>query len=610
MILLITNAGLSKIASARIGGPKVSLTQFSLGFTSGTVDSTATSVPGQVYGLVAINSAFLSDANSAQYECVVPETVGSFDFNVLGLFDSSNDLIAIAKADNAIKKTASNLPTVIGNRIVVRAQLSITNADAVLNFTLNVLANANLNFVSTVASLSGLASVGLYKTYRVLTMPDGYSDIATSNGSNWTYGRYNPQYVGTSISTAADLTHVYGDLSKPFKSYHVNTIIEFLTGPNAGLIRVITAVDETNNLATISAVTATPQSGNSFLAISKDKVHGVGSVLFSNESGYPIDDTNLVFNSTNKRLGLRKDNPSSAYHQLGGGMYLQQLNTPSGPAINPQGSLGTTIYTYFIVAEDYEGKRTLPSNSGVTNSGNATLNGSNFNRITWTAVPGTKTYYILKSNTSTLLGSTTGLLLDDTGQSTSAFTVATRNETADLVVDGKVTAGQQPTSNLDLTTKQYVDQLINSLFGPGSLKIWPSNSIPTGFLVCDGSAVSRTTYADLFGVVGTSFGAGDGSTTFNLPDFKGRSPIGLGLSDAANAVTSFTLGSKYGEERHIQTVTELAAHSHVYSGPTGGNNAQGGSNVNFVGQNTSTTGSSTPFNVVHPVLPVNILIKT
>lgn len=59
-------------------------------------------------------------------------------------------------------------------------------------------------------------------------------------------------------------------------------------------------------------------------------------------------------------------------------------------------------------------------------------------------------------------------------------------------------------------------------FPPGFIIPWANNSLPTGFLLCDGSNVSRTTYADLFAAIGTTYGAGDGSSTFGLPSLDGR----------------------------------------------------------------------------------------
>lgn len=70
--------------------------------------------------------------------------------------------------------------------------------------------------------------------------------------------------------------------------------------------------------------------------------------------------------------------------------------------------------------------------------------------------------------------------------------------------------------------------------------IWPyaGGGVPAGFLACDGSAVSRTTYSRLFGVISTTYGAGDGSTTFNLPDYRGRSLIGAGTGTKIATIAS------------------------------------------------------------------------
>jgi microcystin-dependent protein/Tfp pilus assembly protein PilV len=88
---------------------------------------------------------------------------------------------------------------------------------------------------------------------------------------------------------------------------------------------------------------------------------------------------------------------------------------------------------------------------------------------------------------------------------------------------------------------------------------WPNEaSIPAGYLLEDGSAVSRTTYADLFAVIGTTHGAGDGSTTFNVPDSRGQVSVNKSSTD-----TEFdSIGEKYGEKTHILTIAEMPAHTH------------------------------------------------
>lgn len=83
----------------------------------------------------------------------------------------------------------------------------------------------------------------------------------------------------------------------------------------------------------------------------------------------------------------------------------------------------------------------------------------------------------------------------------------------------------------------------------------PPANIPAGWLYCDGSPVSRTTYAALFSKVGTNWGVGDGSTTFNLPDYRGVMPLGIS--------GTHTLGSKGGAETVALTTAQLPSHSHT-----------------------------------------------
>lgn len=104
---------------------------------------------------------------------------------------------------------------------------------------------------------------------------------------------------------------------------------------------------------------------------------------------------------------------------------------------------------------------------------------------------------------------------------------------------------------------------------------WGNNSTPSGFLDCDGAAVSRTTYSALFAVIGTTYGVGDGSTTFNVPDLTdkvvvGKSPTkALASSGGANTVTSTgNIGGSAGNT--TLTTPTIAPHSHpMTSGATG-----------------------------------------
>jgi hypothetical protein len=140
-----------------------------------------------------------------------------------------------------------------------------------------------------------------------------------------------------------------------------------------------------------------------------------------------------------------------------------------------------------------------------------------------------------------------------------------------------------------------------------------TGSVPAGFLLGDGSAVSRTTYAALFAVLGTTWGPGDGSTTFNLPDTRGRSPLGSGTG---SGLTARTVGQTGGEELHVLSVGELAEHAHSYTNVAfGGNqNGAGGGGTSWGPSdqtiNTGNTGLNDGHNTMHPYYVASMIIKT
>lgn len=137
-----------------------------------------------------------------------------------------------------------------------------------------------------------------------------------------------------------------------------------------------------------------------------------------------------------------------------------------------------------------------------------------------------------------------------------------------------------------------------------------SSSAPSGYLLCNGAAVGRSTYAALFAVIGTTFGVGDGMTTFNVPDLRGRVAVGMGqgsgLSDRIMGVTG-------GEENHALTAAENAAHTHTVSLHSGyaGSATIGGSPAGLTNtQTSSSSGSGTAHNTMQPFLIINFIIKT
>lgn len=147
---------------------------------------------------------------------------------------------------------------------------------------------------------------------------------------------------------------------------------------------------------------------------------------------------------------------------------------------------------------------------------------------------------------------------------------------------------------------------------------------PSGWLLCNGTEVSRTTYADLFSVISTTYGIGNGVSTFNLPDLRGRVIAGLdGMGTSpANRITSsgsgingVILGATGGEETHTLDLTEIPPHSHdspaEFSIGSGFNNGYGiDGMVNTVGLETTTVGGGLAHNNTQPTMMLYYIIKT
>lgn len=141
--------------------------------------------------------------------------------------------------------------------------------------------------------------------------------------------------------------------------------------------------------------------------------------------------------------------------------------------------------------------------------------------------------------------------------------------------DGNV--GTDPLADGAVTLAKIAAAVQAFLTPTGSVFSFAGSSAPTGFLFCYGQNVSRSTYAALFSAIGTAFGTGDGTTTFGLPDLRGRVPAGLDNmgGSGASRLTSFassgtTLGGTGGSQTHTLSVGETPAHHHsVWGGPSG-----------------------------------------
>lgn len=157
-------------------------------------------------------------------------------------------------------------------------------------------------------------------------------------------------------------------------------------------------------------------------------------------------------------------------------------------------------------------------------------------------------------------------------------------------------------SQLD-TLEKTLQTFANALTPPGTILAYAGTTAPTGFLLCDGSAVSRITYAKLFEVIGESYGVGDGSSTFNLPDYKDRTLF----MRSDSAIGQVSAGS-IPDHRHISNGVRGSA------GWGDGSSAYNGNyNTTYASEDTSLFETSLYSKTVNAVIPAhtscNFIIK-
>jgi microcystin-dependent protein len=177
-------------------------------------------------------------------------------------------------------------------------------------------------------------------------------------------------------------------------------------------------------------------------------------------------------------------------------------------------------------------------------------------------VSASSTYYVFISN------GTTDVAVSLTGPGSADIPLAT------FVTD----AAKDPAAPVDVRSMLPSAPANGVLIG--EVRQYAGAGLPYGWLSCDGAAVSRTDYHELFAAIGTAWGVGDGATTFNLPNMAGRTVVGVGILGD----DTYAIGDDGGEARHAMTAAEMPTHSH-----TGPNHSHAGTSHNHTGPSHSHT---------------------
>jgi hypothetical protein len=331
---------------------------------------------------------------------------------------------------------------------------------------------------------------------------------------------------------------------------------------------------------------------NNLGTLVEQAITGVQSIVMSN-ADYTLTNYNGVSDEA-RNVVLVVTGTNSAIRQiicpLANKLYVITNNTSGGYAITIGGATGTAVtIPNGVTAQVYcDGANTYSAQTG--SAGNFTVNG------TLVAAGLTDTGNLSVGGTLGVTGAaslTTGSI---SGVMT-APTAAAGTNTTQLATTAFVLSNGAPT---------------------GGLIMWGTGTAPSGWLLCAGAAVSRTTYAALFAVIGTTFGVGDGTTTFNLPNYTNRMPYGTTLAATGGSADAVVVS-----HTHTATVTDPGhSHTETYFSSTGGGyglNAgpndfqatkQTGTSVTGISVANSTAGVSGTNANLPPYLGINFIIKT
>lgn len=336
-----------------------------------------------------------------------------------------------------------------------------------------------------------------------------------------------------------------------------------------------------------------PLSGTKFTRLGIQRAENSFASLKANSIFYEVGESVTVYDSSNARIYIAKSDSAGMAKFVDAG-----IPPTNGSVTNTMLGLGTAGGAHGVTADrmnvawevnsggvgdaniTLKLQSFLGSGGSSGRTGNVSLGFNTQNSVHNAAI----VYY--GAGTGAGVGNKYGLrVVDKTGANLAPFA-------ANVVMQSVVGASSTTAAANDVAP----------LIPVGSIIGWPETAAPTGWLIADGTAVNRTVYAGLFALIGTDYGGGDGTTTYNLPDFQDRVAIGKGANNAVAAAQSRLRASSKLITDSGQASLTLAAQSVAQS-------AKDSSTVN-VAQSGSVTGGGHTHTATVPSLCINYIIKT
>lgn len=395
---------------------------------------------------------------------------------------------------------------------------------------------------------------------------------------------------GTNVPLASGKVYTYAaGTSDLIASYP--TVTDATNHTNANANPIILDSNGSANIVLAAATKMVVKDSNDNTYYTFDNINSTTANIYD-ASGNPL----LIFSSTANAVN-----------------YVQINNAAAGasPVVRSNGTdsnIGLTVYAVNAGNLNLDGGTTGRVKIGLSSAGTDISNVASSSITIGNASGTTITIGTTGSSTITIGTSATSVTV---GTSATTLSLGTNATTLNL---GTGTATTLNVSNSGANT--VFSGTLNSVVSPfvpvGAVFYMASTTLPTGFLECNGAAVSRTTYAGLFAVIGTTFGVGDGSTTFNLP--QGQRQVLMGRGGTAVNGPANTVGAQGGSESHTLSTSETPAHTHSYTVTQGGSAWGVGAGVGSIllsptSTTTGSTGGGGAHNNVQPSLVMMMIIK-